>query len=133
MQSDLLQYTKRSLRAQNAKPNKIKTYHIETLAINVCNQNCANTRTHHREQKKPHHMKTWTLHTNNFSHPNQDFTHDLVTQLVKIAFSGDYDSPDASEAANGLERASETATQRRSRVEFLHEPIIIVTTVPPLL
>ena len=35
-------------------------------------------------QKKPHHMKTWTLHANNFILPNQDFTHDLVTQSVKL-------------------------------------------------
>ena len=29
-------------------------------------------------------MKTWTLHANNFILPNQDFTHDLVTQSVKL-------------------------------------------------
>jgi len=54
MQSDLLQYLKRSLRAQNAKPDKIKTYHIEKLATNMCNQNCSNTRKTHRERKITH-------------------------------------------------------------------------------
>jgi len=68
--------------ALEAKHRINKKNHTENLAINVCNQNCSNAR--HREQKKPHHMKTWTLHTNILMHPNQYFTHDLVTQSVKL-------------------------------------------------
>ena len=37
-----------------------------------------------REKTKPDRMKTLALHTANFFYANQDFTHDLVTQLVKL-------------------------------------------------
>ena len=53
MQSDLLQYLKRSLRAQNAKPDKIKTYHRK-IGNQYVQSKLLQYKTKHRERNKTH-------------------------------------------------------------------------------